>query len=219
MELHQLRYMMAVAEYQSFTKAAEEINVSQSSLSTQISKLEAELGTRLFERGSRSVSLTEAGKAFLPYATDICEKEEKSKESMRWFSAPDNGLLRLGSFPGAERYDFFSDLRKFKKEFPKVSIDFYEAEGTVLMDMLLNREIDAAFCGEPDVTEGACFYCLYEDRMALIVPSEHRLADKEAVSISDLKAKLLFFLSLAHSTRPSWRRLKSILKHLASKPT
>lgn len=71
MELHQLRYMMAVAKYQSFTRAAEEINISQSSLSTQISKLEAELGTKLFERGARLITLTRAGEEFLPFASEI----------------------------------------------------------------------------------------------------------------------------------------------------
>lgn len=194
MELHQLRYFLAVAKYRSFTRAAEEINVSQSSISTQVSKLESELGARLLERGARSVTLTAAGKEFIAYAADICEKEEKSRETMKQYGAPDKGLLRLGVFPGAERYEFFLQLNCFRQDFPRVAIDFYEAEGTVLVDMLVNGEIDAAFCGRPDVREGAVFHYLYHDRMSLIVPPGHRLAGRGSVSVADLNGET-FILS------------------------
>ena len=193
MELHQLRYMMAVAKYQSFTQAAEEINISQSSLSTQISKLEAELGTKLFERGARLITLTRAGEEFLPFASEICDKEATSREHMKMFTAPDRGVIKFGVFPGTERYDFFPRLSEFAKRFPNISLDFYEAEGTVLVDMLKNNEITCAFCCAPDVCGDVKFFHLYTDEMVLIAPPDHKYAERGEISLEMLRGETFIF--------------------------
>lgn len=193
MELHQLRYMIAVAKYQSFTRAAEEINISQSSLSTQINKLETELGIKLFERGARLTTLTRAGEEFLPFADEICEKEVTSREHMKMFSQPDQGVIKFGVFPGTERYDFFSRLSEFTMRFPNISLDFYEAEGTVLIDMLKNNEITCAFCCAPDVSGNVKFFHLYTDEMVLIVPPDYKHADGEEISLERLRGETFLF--------------------------
>ena len=193
LELHQLRYMIAVAKYQSFTRAAEEINISQSSISTQISKLESELGIKLFERGMRLITLTHAGEEFLPFAREICEKEANSREHMKMFTEPDRGTIKFGVFPGTERYDFFHRLEEFTNAFPNISLDFYEGEGTVLVDMLKNNEITCAFCCAPDISGDVKFFHLYTDEMVLIVPPDHEYADKSEISLEMLRGETFIF--------------------------
>ena len=99
MEIHQLEYMVAVAKFQSFTRAAAEINISQSSLSQQIRKLEEELGIKLFDRTTRTVRLTNAGSAFLAHAQQILLEINKSKSTIQQYLSVSRGQIKLGLCP------------------------------------------------------------------------------------------------------------------------
>ena len=189
MELHQLEYVLAVARYQNFTKAAEEINVSQSSLSIQISKLEAEIGTRLFDRTTRAVILTAAGKEFLPYAEDICNGERRLLETMKLYSHTDQGMIKVGIMDASHLYGFSDLILAFKEKHPNVSFDIYEAEGTSLTDMLVSNEIDAAFMINPAKSDNLFLYALVEDELALAMSCTHRLAQRNEVDISELEGE------------------------------
>lgn len=193
MELHQLEYVLAVAKFQSFTKAAENINVSQSSLSIQISKLEAEIGTRLFDRTTRTVILTAAGREFLPYAQDICNGERRLWETMKLYSQTDQGIIKTGIMDCAHLYGFSDLILSFGEKHPDVSFDIYEAEGTSLTDMLYSNEIDAAFIINPIKRDNMLLYPLVEDELALAVSHTHRFAGRDGIDISELENETLIF--------------------------
>ena len=192
MEFHQLEYVLAVAKYQNFTKASEEINVSQSSLSIQISKLESELGVRLFERTTRTVLLTAAGKAFLPYAERMITDSKEAKAMMEQFISADQGNIFIGVFPGSKYFGFIDQIADFKKHFSKIKFDIYEAECTELLTMLKNLDIDVAFLTEISETEGIQYYPLIEDHMVLVVNADHPLSQQKLISLETLsKASLI----------------------------
>src|ERR1700761_5826374 len=99
MEFHQLRYVCAVAETGSFSRAAERCGIAQPSLSQQVLKLEEDLGAKLFDRLGRSIRLTEAGRAFLPYARSILEQMEMARSSVAEKNADLCGSVAVGASP------------------------------------------------------------------------------------------------------------------------
>src|SRR5271168_1622140 len=102
MEFHQLRYVCAIAETGSFSRAAERCQVAQPSLSQQVLKLEEDLGSRLFDRLGRSVRLTEAGRAFLPHARSILQQMEAARTGVEEKSTDVRGNVAVGVIPTIE---------------------------------------------------------------------------------------------------------------------
>jgi LysR family hydrogen peroxide-inducible transcriptional activator len=193
MEFHQLEYFLAVAKYQSFTKAAEEINVSQSSLSIQVSKLEAEFGVRLFARTTRTLSLTAVGKEFLPFAERIIDDSKAAKTIIEQFVSADRGNIGIGSFPGSRYFGFIDLVSHFKKDFPDIKFDIYEAECLSLLAALKAFEIDVAFLSHYHVAEGITFYPLVKDHIVVVLNQGHPLAGRKAVRLEDLATEPLIF--------------------------
>ena len=193
MEFHQLEYFLAVANYRSFTKAAEEINVSQSSLSIQIGKLESEFGVRLFERTTRSLCLTTVGKEFLPFAQRIMDDSHKAKAMIEQFISADKGNILIGAFPGSQYFGFIELVSQFKKISPAINFDIYEAECAGLISALKALEIDVAFLSHFHETEGIHFYPLYQDHLVLAINQEHPLARRKSVHLEELTNESLIF--------------------------
>src|ERR1700749_5318859 len=104
MEFQQLKYVCAIAETGSFSRAAERCQVAQPSLSQQILKLEEDLGTKLFDRLGRSVRLTEAGRAFIPHARAILEQMEAARSSVAAKNADLRGSVSIGVIPTVAPY-------------------------------------------------------------------------------------------------------------------
>lgn len=186
MELHQLKYFLAVARHGSFSRAAEEINVSQSALSIQIGKLEAEFGVRLFERAARTLSLTAAGQELKAHAQKIADEMELARESMELFVSADRGHIRVGAFPGSRYYGFLDTVSCFKREFPGVKLSLHEAECRELLALLSGFEIDVAFFSYYNEAPGVDFHHLYKDRLILAVRVDNPLATRDAVTHEEL---------------------------------
>ncbi|MFI9509514.1 LysR family transcriptional regulator [Nocardia sp. NPDC052566] len=122
MELQQMRYVIAVAETNSFTRAAERCLVVQSALSHQIARLEKELGARLFERTSRRVRLTPAGAAFLPAARQCLDAAERAATEVAAAVGEVRGRLAVGLIPTVAAVDIPGALRQFRLRHPQVRI-------------------------------------------------------------------------------------------------
>lgn len=193
MEFHQLEYFVAIAKYQSFTKAADEINVSQSSLSIQIHKLEQEFGVRLFERTTRSLLLTAAGKEFLPFAEKIMDDAQQAKETMEQFISADRGTIKIGAFPGSRYFGFIDLVSQFKKYYPEIKFDIYEAECAHLLSSLKSFEVDVAFLTHYHEAECMKFYPLAEDHLVVVLQQDHPLASHPIVRLDELTAEPLIF--------------------------
>ena len=121
MEIHQLQYVVAVAEALNFTRAADKVNVSQSTLSHQIAKLEDELGLKLFERSSRSVQATQAGADFVRRARLMLADMEAAQQSMDAFRGLLKGTLRIGTIASTGAIDFASLLAHFHQRHPSLN--------------------------------------------------------------------------------------------------
>src|SRR6187455_712812 len=136
MELRHLRYFVAIAEERSFTRASERLWVAQPGLSTQIRRLESELGIQLFERHTRGVDLTDAGEMFLERARAALAAAEAARNTGHDLEAGLVGSVRLGvatgvAWPGAPEF-----LHQFGRERPAVELTVIEShDGTLLRDL------------------------------------------------------------------------------------
>ena len=126
MEMHQLRYTVAVARAGNFSRAAEQCRVAQPSLSQQIQKLEDELGERLFDRLKSGVKLTPAGEIFLPRAVRILEEAESARREMRDAHSLARGTLNIGVLPTIAPYFLPPIIARFSGEFPGIEVVVHE---------------------------------------------------------------------------------------------
>jgi DNA-binding transcriptional LysR family regulator len=198
-EIHQLEYVLAVAKYQNFSLAAEEIAVSQANLSQQIKKLEKELGVELFRRSTRSVQLTSAGEEFVRHAERILEDIQQIKNLMGKHTNLNRGKIRIGAIKTIAYLGIASIISRFQQTYPGIQLELYEAHSFDLIKKLQASEIDVAFINAqseqfPDVE----FHPLIRDELVVVTPSGHRLGKKKVVEVSELANEK--FLVLKNST-------------------
>ena len=145
MNRNQLRYFVSAAEHRSFTKAAEQYYISQTAVTQQIQQLEQTLGCELFDRSTRPVSLTSAGKSFLLDAKAILERMSRAQERVHDAATGLTGTLRVGYVRGYERSDLSVLMRHFHQKNSNVLISFYRCSTDVLAAGLLHQEYDIVF--------------------------------------------------------------------------
>src|SRR5271154_1361760 len=149
MEMHQLRYVVAVARTQNFSRAAEQCHVSQPSLSQQIQKLEEELGERLFDRMKRAAKLTPHGETFLPRAVKILEEVDAAKREAGDAKSLLRGMVTVGVLPTIAPYLLPKVMATFTAKFPGVEIVVQEDTTARLLKLALACEIDFAIASQP----------------------------------------------------------------------
>jgi DNA-binding transcriptional LysR family regulator len=145
MELRQLRYVEAVARHRHFTRAADELHVAQSALSHQIRRLEAELGTALFERTSRTVVVTDAGEAVAARARSILAEVDGVRDQVDELRGLVRGRVSVGATLPAGELDVPRLLVKFSETFPGIEIDLHEGTAGDMRSYLEEDRVDAAF--------------------------------------------------------------------------
>ncbi len=145
MELRQLRYVEAVARHRHFTRAAEELHVAQSALSHQIKRLEAELGTELFSRNSRTVVVTEAGEAVAARARGVLDQVGGLRQEVDELRGLVRGELAVGATLPAGQIDVPSVLVGFSEAYPGIEVELQEGTAGDMMGYLLEGRIDVAF--------------------------------------------------------------------------
>ena len=186
MELRQLKYFIRVAECLNFSEAAKESCISQSTLSQQIKQLEQELGSELFLRNSRTVSLTEAGMELLPYARTTIKDADACIERIRDLKDILTGTMNIGvtySFSPILTETIFS----FIKKYPKVKLNIFYKPMSELMDMLRDRKVDFVLAFKPSAPmEGIESQILFQNYLAAIVSSTHSLASEKKVSLEQI---------------------------------
>lgn len=186
MELHQLRYFVAVAETGGFSKAAKRCYVAQPSLSQQIIKLEHELGQELFERLGRSVALTEAGRSLLPRARLILKEADGIKSGILEDVHSGIGMLSVGMIPTIAPYLLPGTLKKFSEVYPKAQISITENLTDRLVKSLIDLEIDLAIMSLPIDSKLIKTEPLFEDPLVLALSPGHSLCDLQDIRIKDL---------------------------------
>lgn len=198
MEMHQLRYVVAVARVGNFSRAAEQCHVAQPSLSQQIQKLEDELGERLFDRMKREVKLTPHGEAFLRRAVKILEEVDAAKREAKDATDLLRGTVTIGVLPTIAPYLLPAAVAEFMKKYPGVQMVVHEDTTARLLKLLLACEIDFALASQPIQDERLEVRELFAEELLLALPPGHPLTRKRTVSASDLEGERLIVLKEGH---------------------
>jgi LysR family hydrogen peroxide-inducible transcriptional activator len=191
MNLQELRYLVAVAEHRHFGRAAEACNVSQPTLSSQIRKLEEELGVTLLERTNKRVDITPVGSQILAHARRALAETAQMETVARAARDPLVGALKLGVIPTLAPYMMPLILRPLKQAYPGLTIELWEDQTRSLIEGLRNHRLDAALlateAGAPEITEIA----LFDEPLLAALPLDHPLATADSVSEKMLSDELL----------------------------
>ena len=195
-----MRYVIAIAETNSFTRASERCRVVQSALSHQVARLERELGAKLFERSSRKVRLTPAGEAFLPSARECLEAAERAGAHVAAAVGEIRGRLSVGLIPTVAAVDVPGALRDFRRHYPQVRIGLRVGASDDLVEQVKQGTIEVAFLGLPTnfQPQGVSSRELARDRLVAAVAPGHPLAEEEAVSLQRLSSEV--FVDLPEGT-------------------
>src|SRR5246127_2035493 len=189
MELRHIRYFLAVAEEQHFTRAAAKVGIGQPPLSQQIKDLEGEVGAALFHRVAHGAELTEAGKAFLAGVKEMPLIAERATMAARRAARGETGSLRVG-FTSSATFDVAvsSAIRTFRRAYPQIYLTLEEANTTRLITGLREGTLDAVFLrpGTPG-TEDLQLRRLSEEAKVVALPQPHPAAALEKIDLALLK--------------------------------
>ena len=176
MNLRDLHYLVAVADARHFGRAAEICHVSQPTLSTQLTKLEAELGITLLERSSKAVAVTPLGAAVVARARAVLEQAEAIKEIARGARDPMSGPLALGIIPTLAPYLLPWILAPLNRHFPDLELSLHEDLTDHLLARLRAHELDAALVALPIDDPDLETLPLFDEAFWVAYPPEHRFA-------------------------------------------
>jgi LysR family transcriptional regulator, hydrogen peroxide-inducible genes activator len=201
MEFHQLRYVCAIADTSSFSRAAERCQVAQPSLSQQILKLEEDLGTKLFDRLGRSVRLTEAGRAFLPHARSILSQMETARSSAVDKCADVRGSVAVGVIPTIAPYLMPRYMTAFTKKYPEAKLRIVEETTPILIESLRDLSIDLAILALPLRHKDLELFPFRTEPLFAALPKNHPRAAAESLSLKDLRGESFVMLRDGHCFR------------------
>ena len=201
MELHQLRYFLAIAQHGSFTAAAEVCHVSQPSLSSQVAKLEGELGGPLFERSRQGSRLTPRGLVFRPRALEALSQLESGRSELEELSGLKRGEVTLGCLPTTGAYILPRILRSFRETHPSVQVKLREESSPTLGRALRETEVDLALMDEAGLGDGLRSEVLFREPLLVVVPRDHPFAARKRISLGRLDGEPIILMKSGHGFR------------------
>jgi LysR family transcriptional regulator, cyn operon transcriptional activator len=204
MELRQLRYLLAVAETSNFTRAAEQLFVTQSALSQQIQALEQEVGTILLDRSKRGTRLTSAGEILTRHAVRALHELEQASIALRELDGLQRGEIRVGAVQTVNTYFVPSLVSAFTVQYPDVRLEIEELPADDVEAGLESGDLQVGISFAPPSLSGIGFAPLFEEQLALAVRRDHPLAREKAVSVAQLDGMPLIMLAKTFCTRRLW---------------
>lgn len=201
MNLRDLEYLVALADEQHFGRAAARCGVSQPTLSTQLKKLEADLGVQLVERNSRGVMFTPAGREILARARTILTQAGEIRDIAVRHADPRTGVLRLGFFPTLGPYVLPHVLPRLRERLPGVETLLVEEKTDELLAQLRAGRLDAAALALPIEDPTLHVEPLFDEDFVLAVPTGHRLDQPGPIPASALAHERLLLLTEGHCLR------------------
>ena len=214
LDLWQLEIFCAVAELESFSRAAEALFVSQPTVTSHISALEKRLGVKLFDRTTRKVTLTPAGKLLYHHAKVLLAAHEAAMQELSRFQGGLMGRLTLGASTIPAHYLLPSLMAKFRREFPETQLIMRIGSSGEILDGVLNGELELGVIGfKPDEPQIRTIP-LWSDEVVLIVPPEHEWSERSFVPIAELSNQSFVFREEGSGTRKTFEQF--LLKHKIS---
>jgi LysR family hydrogen peroxide-inducible transcriptional activator len=201
MTITQLKYVLAVAEYQNFTKAAEKTFVTQPTLSMQIQKLEEELDIMIFDRGKKPIELTSVGKKIVEQARNIVNESDRMQDVVDQEKGFVGGEFKLGIIPTIMPTLLPMFLRNFTNKYPKVHLKIEELTTSEIIKKINDGHLDAAIAATPLNQEKINERVLYFEPFVGYVPENHRLYEKKKLNIEDLNLDDILLLEDGHCFR------------------
>jgi DNA-binding transcriptional LysR family regulator len=197
-ELRHLQHFVALAQEGSFTRAARKVNIVQSGLSNSIKELEEELGSRLVERTTRKVAITETGMLFLPHARATLASLEGAVHAVRSQEGVVRGQLRLGILQSLGYYlELAPLLKRFRSAFPRVEVSVRALKTDTVPGLVRSGEIDLSFHAiiGRDQWPGIQLIPYVQDRLVVVCPGDHPLASRSSVTIERLSNEIFVDLT------------------------
>ena len=203
MQLHQLRYALAVGKQRSFSRAAEVIPVSVASVSGAIRDLEKELGVSLFERTTRSVRPTPAGELFLEHASKVVAEVEATLRDMESYRSTRSAAVVLGTTPSVVARNLPVLLESFQRGHPNVELRLVESNSAHLIDLLRARKVDIALhTGPPKVLpEDVEAWEIDRGETGIALAPTHPLASRETLELSSIAEMPMVISTPGHALR------------------
>lgn len=203
MELHHLKYVLRLAQRLHFSQAADDLRITQPSLSQQIILLEKELGVKLFERKTRSVELTPAGEDFVAHAETVIKDWQRLEEAMRQHAKEKSGYLRVGTLVNMAILNLTHHLQSFQSQYANIRLNIVELTGSGEILRLLEADgVDLAFAIPTPETKIAPRFSstlLVPGHVVAALPADHPLAARKALALQELAGEKLIFPARAHS--------------------
>lgn len=201
MELRHLRYFVALADCLNFTRAAERVHVTQSTLSHQIAQLEEELGSALFERFSRRVVLTEAGESFLTYAAKALKEVDHGVSDLKRAAGELSGVVRIGATHTFNIGFVPESVAGFMQRHTSVKVTVEELAADAIAHKLVAGELDVGIAYQPADATQLWFEPLYTEEMVLVVSSTHPFAQRKRLRMVELHKQSMVMLPPVFATR------------------
>lgn len=201
MTITQLRYVLAVAEHQNFTKAAEKTFVTQPTLSMQIQKLEEELDILIFDRSKKPIELTEVGRKLVMQARNIVNESERIQDIVDQQKGFIGGEFKLGVIPTVMPTLLPMFLNNFIKKYPKVKLKIEELNTETIVEQLEDGHLDAAIAATPLENDGIKERVLYYEPFVGYIPPNHRLHQNKKIDVSELDIDDMLLLEDGHCFR------------------
>ena len=201
MEIRDLQIFLSVAKHLNYTRAAEEVNLSQPSVSIRMRELERDLGSKLFEQLGKKVALTEAGQLLVPFATRVIAVISDARQAIAELQGMERGLLRIGASTTPGMYLIPRTLANFKRHYPKIEVHLAVKDTRQIEDGVIRNEFDFGFVGGHLAGDDVDVLPWMTDRLVLVVPSNHHLARKKSVKIADLRKEMFILREAGSATR------------------
>ncbi|MFJ9498597.1 LysR family transcriptional regulator [Brevibacillus centrosporus] len=212
MEWQQLEYFQALAKHQNFTKAADELALTQSALSRSIAKLEEEFGVPLFERKIRGVALNQYGEILLPYVNRVIQEITQAKQEIKDMDDPFTGTISL-AFIHTLGSSFVPDLiGVFREKYPGIQFQLTQDSTRKIMNLLEAGKIDLGLCSPNEQMKNKYIEAVpaIDEQLYLIVPKKHRLADMKEVELKEVANEP--FVSYKHESG-----IREVIENLCQK--
>src|SRR3990172_1581331 len=190
MNPHRLRTFLAVRRHRNYTRAAEEVFLTQPAVSRQVRQLEEELGVRLFEQIGKSLHLTDAGETLAVEAEKLLGAMERTAEAVRFHRSAERGSVRIGASTTPGFYLLPDLLGRFHRRFPKVALHYTVENSLKIEQKIVRNEIDLGFVGAHLSSEDLELTPLMEDEIVFFAAPSHRLANSRPTAPSSLEEEM-----------------------------